>query len=153
MISPDNPLETLTAAGFQPAPGTHAFRLESLDSALLASVLEASLDGFLLFDTELRCLFANRAACDIFGRSLEMMCGQALQTLFAGTQPETRWLTQTGRWPATIVRASGEKCEMECTQAVIEQGGDIQGVLMMHDVTNVRLATREAQILKHLTTS
>src|SRR6185437_2686180 len=118
MISPDNPLETLTVAGFQPAPGTHAFRLESLDSALLASVLEASLDGFLLFDTELRCLFANRAACDIFGRSLDTICGQSLQTLFTSTQSETHLLNQTGRWSTTAVRASGEKCEIECTQAV-----------------------------------
>jgi PAS domain S-box-containing protein len=153
MLSPDNPLETLTAAGFQPASGAHAFRLESLDSALLASVLEASLDGFLLFNNELRCLFANRAACEILGRSPDTICGQPLLTFIANGSQETRLMTQTGYWSATIVRANGEKCEIECTQAVIEQGGNIQGVLMMRDVTNIRLATREAQILKQLTTS
>lgn len=152
MPSPGNPLETLTAAGFQPVPGPHAFRLESLDSALLASVLEASLDGFLLFDNELRCLFANRAACDILGSSPETICGQPLQSFLVSPEQETRWLTRTGHWSTTVVRASGEKCEIDCTQAVIEQGGNIQGVLMMRDVTNVRLVTREAQILKRLTT-
>jgi len=71
MLSSDDPLETLTVAGFQPASGAHTFRLESLDSALLASVLEASLDGFILFNSELHCLFANRAACDILSRTPE----------------------------------------------------------------------------------
>lgn len=153
MLSPDNPLEILTTAGFKPASGAHAFRLESLDSALLASVLEASLDGFLLFNGELRCLFANRAACEILGRTPETICGQPLLTFFASRSQETRLMTQAGRWSTTIVRANGEKCEIECTQAVIEQGGNIQGVLMMRDVTNIRQATREAQILKQLTTS
>ena len=134
MISPDNPLGTLAVAGFQPTPGTRAFRLESLDSALLASALEVSLDGFLLFNSDLRCLSANQAACEILGRSLEHISGQSLQTFFADADQEARLLTQTGRWSTVIWRASGETCEVECTQAVVEQGGHIQGVLMMRDV-------------------
>ncbi len=153
MFSPDTPGETLAAAGFQPVSGAHAFRLESLDSALLASVLEASLDGFLLFNSELRCFSANRAACDILGRSLETIRGQHLFDLCADGKPETRLLTQTDRWSTVIVRANGEKCEVECTQAVIEQGENTQRVLMMRDVTNVRQAMREVKILKQLTTS
>ena len=153
MLNPENPLENLTSAGFQPTSGAHAFRLESLDSALLASMLEASLDGFLLFNNELRCLFANRAACEILGRSPNTVCGQQLPAFFDSGSPGARLMTQTGHWSAAIVRANGEKCEIECTQAVIEQGGNIQGVLMMRDVTNIRLATREAQILKQLMTS
>jgi PAS domain S-box-containing protein len=153
MLSSDNPLGTLTVAGFQPASGAHAFRLESLDSALLASVLEASLDGFILFNSELHCLFANRAACNILGCTPETICGQPLLAFFGDADQETRLMTQTGHWSATVVRASGEKCEIECTQAVIEQGGNVQGVLMMRDVTNVQLAMREARILKQLATS
>jgi PAS domain S-box-containing protein len=152
MLSPDNPLETLTADGFQPVSGMHAFRLESLDSALLASVLEASLDGFLLFNSELHCFSANRAACDILGRSMDHIRGQHLLSLFADGKPETDLLTQMDRWSTVIARANGEKCEIECTQAVIEQGGNTQRVLMVHDITNVRLAMHEVKILKQLTT-
>lgn len=153
MLSPDNPLETFTTAGFQSASGAHAFRLESLDSTLLASVLEASPNGFLLFNNELRCLFANRAACEILDRSLDAICGQPLLAFFTSDSQESHLMTQGGHWSTVIVRANGEKREIECAQAVIEQGGNIQGVLMMRDVTNIRLATREAQILKQLTAS
>jgi PAS domain S-box-containing protein len=153
MLSSDNPLEALVATGFQSASGVHAFRLESLDSALLASVLEASLDGFLLFNSELLCFSANRAACEIFGRSLEQIRGQHLFALFGDENQELSSLAQTDLWSTVIVRANGERCEVECTQAVIEQGGSTQRVLMMRDVTNVRLAMREVKVLKHLTTS
>jgi|SRR5581483_2181131 len=120
MLSPDNPLETLNADGFQPDSGAPAFRLESLDSALLASALEASHDGFLLFNNEPRCLFANRAASEILGRSPETICGQPLLSFFARSNQKTRLSIQTGHWSRAIVRANGEKCEIECTQAVIE---------------------------------
>src|SRR5574337_1091678 len=153
MLSSDNSLETLIVAGFQPASGAQALRFESLDSALLVSALETSLDGFLLFNHELRCLFANRVACEILGRSPETIGGQPLLSFFAGDGQETRLLAQMGRWSTTIVRGDGQKREVECTQAVIEQGGNIQGVLMMRDVTSIRRATREAHILKQLTTS
>src|SRR5882724_9546151 len=89
LFTPDNTPETLTAAGLQPTSVTQGLRLENLDFALLASVLEASLDGFLLFNSELRCLSANLAACDILGRSLENVCGQHLLTLFADPNQET----------------------------------------------------------------
>ncbi|HEY4389620.1 MAG TPA: histidine kinase [Ktedonobacteraceae bacterium] len=152
MFSPDNTPETLTAAGLQSPSGTQALRLESLDSALLASVLEASFDGFLLFNSELRCLSANLAACDMLGRSLENVCGQHLRTLFADQETSTHMLTRTGRWPAVVVRANEEEREVECTQAVIEQGEIIQRVLIMRDITNVRQAMREAKILTQLVT-
>ncbi len=151
MLSPDNPLGTLTTAGFQPAYGAHAFRLESLDSVLLASMLEASLDGFLLFNSELRCFSANRAACNILGRPLEKIRGQHFFELCAGGNQETRLLEETDRWSMVIARANGEKCELECNQVVIEQGGNTQRVLMMRDVTNMRQAMREVKILKQLT--
>jgi PAS domain S-box-containing protein len=153
MLSPDNPLQTLTTAGFQPVSGERALRLESLDSALLASMLEASLDGFLLFNSELRCFSANRAACDMLGCSLEMIRGQHFFDLCTGGHQETRLLTETDRWSMVIVRANGEKCEVECTQAIIEQGGSTQRVLMMRDVTHTRQAMREVKILKQLTAS
>ena len=150
MLSPDNSLKTLTSADFQPASGAQAFRLESLDSALLASMLEASLDGFLLFNSDLRCFSANRAACDILGRSLEAIRGQHFFELCAGGNQETRLLAETGRWSALITRANGEKCEVECTSALIEQGGNAQRVLVMHDITNMRQALREVKMLKQL---
>lgn len=152
MLSPDNPLKPLST-GFQPASGAHALRLESLDSALLASMLEASLDGFLLFNSELRCYSANRAACDMLGSSLETIRGQHFFEFCAGANQETGLLTEMDRWSTVIVRTNGEKCEVECTQAVIEQGGSTQRVLMMRDVTNKRQAMREVKILKQLTTS
>ncbi|HTK10658.1 MAG TPA: PAS domain-containing protein [Ktedonobacteraceae bacterium] len=152
MFSPDNTVEPLTAAGLQHPSGTQALRLESLDSALLASVLEASFDGFLLFNSELSCLSANLAACDMLGRSLENVCGQHLRTLFADQETSTHMMTRTGRWPAVVVRANGEEREVECTQAVIEQGEIIQRVLIMRDITNVRQAMREAKILTQLVT-
>lgn len=152
MLGPDNPLETLTASP-RGAPG--AFRLESLDSTLLASVLETSLDGFLLFNGELRCLYANKAACDILDRSLENVCGHHLFALFAGENQEMpmHFVTQMGRWSTVITRATGEKRDIECTQAVIEQGESIQRFLMIRDVTDVRLAIRETHILTQLATS
>ncbi|HLZ61031.1 MAG TPA: hypothetical protein VKR06_29115 [Ktedonosporobacter sp.] len=81
MLSPDNPLKTYMAADFQPASGEQAFRLESLDSALLASMLEASLDGFLLFNSDLRCFSASRwlaARHHNFASSAIMACRPAL---------------------------------------------------------------------------
>jgi PAS domain S-box-containing protein len=150
MFSSDNPLKTLTAADFQPVPGEQAFRLESLDSALLASMLEASLDGFLLFNNDLRCFSANRAACDILGRPLEAIRGQHFFELCAGGNQDTRLLTETGRWSAVIARDNSEKCEVECTQALIEQGGDTQRVLVMRDITHMRQAMREVKVLKQL---
>jgi len=153
MLSPDNPLKTYMAADFQPASGEQAFRLESLDSALLASMLEASLDGFLLFNSDLRCFSANRAACDIFGRSLEAIRGQHFFELCAGGNQETRLLAETGRWSTVIARANGERCEVECTQALIEQGGNTQRVLVMRDITHMRQALREVKVLKQLSAS
>src|SRR5689334_17698819 len=76
MLSPDNSLKTFTDVAFQPVSSEQAFLLESLDAALLASMLEASLDGFLLFNSDLRCFSANRAACNILGRSPETIRGQ-----------------------------------------------------------------------------
>jgi PAS domain S-box-containing protein len=153
MLSPDNSLKTLPAADFQPTSGEQAFRLESLDSALLASMLEASLDGFLLFNSDLRCFSANRAACDILGRSLEAIRGQHFFELCAGGNQETRLLAETGRWSAVIARENGEKCEVECTQALIEQGGNAQRVLVMRDITHMRQALREVKVLKQLSAS
>lgn len=153
MLSPDNPLEAPGVAGFQSVSGSHAFRLESLDSALLASVLEASLDGFLLFNGELRCFSANRAACEILGRSLDQVRGQHLFALFADREREAGALDQLDRWSMAFTRPNGEQREVECTQAMIEQGGSTQRVLMLRDMTNVRLALREAQVLKQLVTS
>lgn len=152
MLSPEHLLESLAVDGFQAVSGGSELRLESFDSALLAAVLESSLDGFLLFDNGLRCLFANQAVCQILGRSPETMRGQLLPGFFAAGGHEMRFMLGTGHWPAVVMRASGEKCEVECTQAVIEQGGKIQGVLMMRDLTNARPATREAHIVKQLTT-
>lgn len=152
MLSSEHLLEALTADGLQATSGEPELRLESFDAPLLASMLESSLDGFLLFDHELRCLFANQAVCQILGRSPETVRGQFLPRFFAAGGHETRFMSGTGHWPAVVTQASGEKCEVECTQAVIEQGGKIQGVLMMRDLTNARPATREAYILKQLTT-
>ena len=151
-LSSEHLLEALVGDGFQAASGGPELRLESFDSALLASMLDASLDGFLLFDNKLRCLFANQAVCQILGRSPKTMRGQLLPTFFAAGGHEARFMIGTGHWPAVVTRAGGEQCEVECTQAVIEQGGKIQGVLMMRDLTNARPATREAHILKQLTT-
>ncbi|HLI89842.1 MAG TPA: histidine kinase [Ktedonobacteraceae bacterium] len=152
MPGPDNALEALSAASLQPTTGAHAFRLESLDSALLASVLEASLDGFLLFNSDLRCFSANRAACDLLGLPLETIRGKHIFELCAGGNHEARLLAQTDRWSSMIVRPNGERREVECMQVLIEQGGDAQYVVMMRDVTNVRQALREVTILKQLTT-
>ncbi len=153
MLSPEHLLEALTVDGFQAATDGSGLRLESFDSALLASMLESSLDGFLLFDDQLCCLFANQAICQILGRSSETICGRPLPSLFADGRHEARFMIGTGHWPAVVVRANGEKCEVECTQAIIEQGGKIQGVLMVRDLTDARPATREAHILRQLTTS
>ena len=153
MLSPNNPLKTFTATDFQPVSSEQAFQLERLDSALLASMLEASLDGFLLFNSDLRCFSANRAACDIFGRSLEAIRGQHFFELCAGGNQETRLLAETGRWSTVIARGNGEKCEVECTQALIEQGGSTQRVLVMRDITNLRQAMREVKVLKQLSAS
>ncbi len=152
ILSPEHLLETLAGDGFQAASGGPELRLESFDSALLASMLESSLDGFLLFDSELRCLFANQAVCQILGYSQETLRGQPLPGFFIASGHETRFMVGMGHWPAVVTRAGGEKCEVECTQAVIEQGGKIQGVLMMRDLTNARPATREAHIVKQLMT-
>ncbi len=150
MLSPKKPLKTFTVTDFQPVSGEQAFRLASLDSALLASMLDASLDGFLLFNNDLRCFSANRAACNIFGRSLEAIRGQHFFELCAGGNQETHLLAETGRWSTVIARANGEKCEVECTQALIEQGGNMQRVLVMRDITNMRQAMREVKVLKQL---
>ena len=151
MFMPKNPLEI--AADFHSTSGAQALRLKSLDSALLTSALETSPGGFLLFNQELRCLFANQAACNMLGRPSEAICGQFLPGFFAGSGQGTSLTLQGDRWSAAIVRANGEKCELECMQAVIEQDGSIQGALMMRDITSIRPVTREAQILKQLTAS
>ena len=126
MLSSEQLLEALTVDGFQGVAGGSGLRLESFDSALLASMLESSLDGFLLFDDRLCCLFANQALCHILGRSPEEICGRSLPSLFADGRHEVRFMIGTGHWPAVVMRANGERCEVECTQAIIEQGGKIQ---------------------------
>jgi PAS domain S-box-containing protein len=155
LFSPDNMPQDLTAAALPQTSDAQVLRLENRDSPLLASVLETSPDGLLLFNSELRCLSANLAACDILGRSLEHVCGQPLLTLLAAPNKETltHSMTHSGCWTAVVVRANGEEREVECTQAVMKQGELIQRVLVIHDITNVQQTMREAKILTRLATS
>jgi len=137
------------------APGNRSFRLESLDTTALAALLETSPDGFLVFDSEQRCLYANRTACDIFGRPAEDMLNRPMLLLFPVKEQQisVHLTMHTGRWASVLVRPSGEKREVECSHTAIVSDGVRLHIIRIRDFTALRQLERKAEVLSQFATN
>ena len=128
------------------AQSKQTFRLESLATTALATLLETSPDGLLVFDSEQSCLYTNRTACDIFGRPAEDMLNSSMLSLFpVKEQKVSVHLTMhTGRWASVLVRPSGEKREVECSHTAIVSDGVRLHIIRIRDFTALRQLERKA---------
>jgi PAS domain S-box-containing protein len=154
---PDNHRSSFTPAGerWKSAPRQHLLRLDRLEPALTIPLLDISLDGYLLCDAERICLYANRAACGIFGRSASEMQGQPVEALFPHREREMSDLftLRSGRWSEIILRSGGEKREVECMQTVVESQGEWFTIIMIRDMTELHQLERKAEVLAQFATN
>jgi PAS domain S-box-containing protein len=121
----------------------------------LAAVVERSRDGIVVVTADRRYVYANPAACQIMGYSLAELRAlpdflnnfperehQAMLEHFAEQLAGT-----TGLWTSTLLRADGTEREITWTNMSFAIGGRPHGAAIFRDITDARLATRNAAAL------
>ena len=139
---------------------------EQLGLAVLARLLEASLDGIGISDGEGRFVYANPAACAILGYRLEQLLGRHFQMVLAPDERQAslerhaRHATSTGgagdagdRASAVVRRPDGEEREIENSAIAFEAGGRTLVASIFRDVTEARRQAREAAALARVAAS
>jgi PAS domain S-box-containing protein len=121
----------------------------------LAAVVERSRDGIVVVTADRRYVYANPAACRIMGYSLDELRAlpdfldnfpqrehQAMLEHFAEQLAGT-----TGLWTSTLRRADGTEREITWTNMSFAIGGRPHGAAIFRDITDARVATRNAAAL------
>jgi PAS domain S-box-containing protein len=127
----------------------------------LSVPLEASLEAVILIDEDDRIVYANPAACQITGYSLEELLGTdaygsmpadaraALQEAIKqheATQPPGSIM----RGGFVMTRANGETYEAEFTAALLMVDGRCLVAVMFHDVTEMQRMARKVEALSEI---
>ncbi|HYI15263.1 MAG TPA: PAS domain S-box protein, partial [Thermomicrobiales bacterium] len=127
---------------------------------VLASIMEASLDGIVVIDGKRRYLYVNPAASRILGYPAEELIGRDVLFNFPARLHEQvlevfKQVTvdQPGRHDATIVLPSGEERQVEYTDSVFEADGVPFRTALFRDVTESRRQEREARVLAEIAAS
>jgi len=136
-------------------PGGHLLRLARLDPAVIAPLLDISHDGYLICDAGHSCLYANRAACQMFGCAADALQGQPVDSLFPqrGWDISDQFTLRAERWFSAILRPGGEKREIECAQTIVESQGEWFAFIVMRDITELRQLERKAEVLAQFATN
>ncbi len=125
-----------------------------LDVELLHQLLEQSPDGVSVMDAELRYLYLNPAAAQVFGRPREELIGQdALLQYPEGAHNEMRRRLarvlegQPLRRTSMIVRPDGEQREIDTLRIPLKSDGEPLVASIFRDVTDIHRREREASTL------
>ena len=127
---------------------------------VLASIMDASLDGIVVIDAKRRYLYVNPAASRILGYPAEELIGRDVLFSFPARLHEQvlgvfKQVTfdQPGRNDATIVLPSGEERQIEYTDTLFEADGVPLRAAIFRDVTESRRQEREARVLSEIAAS
>ena len=124
-----------------------------------ATVLEATADGILILDDQLRVITANQGYCDMIGYAEQELLGSRPHLLASEALPPdtlqafSQALTERGRWRSEIHgrRKSGEEFPVLTNIVAVAGGRDrlTHYVAVFTDMTAVRKAEDELQRLAH----
>jgi PAS domain S-box-containing protein len=126
----------------------------ALGLATLSAVLAGAPDAIAIADADRRWIYANPAACELLGRSLEQLLGLDFLTsvpvrehdfvigrfsdILAGAR---------GRFGSILIDSAGEEHETVHSISTTEIGGSPHAVAIFRDVTGSRAAARAAVAL------
>jgi PAS domain S-box-containing protein len=137
--------------------GERAISAESLGLGPLVSLLEASLDGILVVDENRRYIYANPAACKIFGCSLEELVGRDfVDSSPPGERPGilARWEElmrgEPGLWTATILCPDGDLRTLQYSNMRLMVDDRVCGAAIVRDITDAIRMEREGQALTQI---
>jgi PAS domain S-box-containing protein len=124
----------------------------------LAGLLVGTDDGLCLVDADRRYVYANPAACQMFGHPLEQLRGRDFLDTFPSREHATlvAHLPQTvggtaARFTSVLYGADGSEREMVCLMFAIDIDGSPHGVAILQDITGPRAAARTAVALSQTT--
>jgi PAS domain S-box-containing protein len=127
---------------------------------VLASVMEASLDGIAVIDARRRYLYVNPAGSRILGYPAEALIGRDVLSNFPARLHDQvlevfKQVTvdRPGRHDATILLATGEERQVEYTDTLFEADGVPLRTAIFRDVTESRRQEREARVLAEIAAS
>ncbi|HEX5163757.1 MAG TPA: histidine kinase [Thermomicrobiales bacterium] len=139
---------------------TTANAADRLGLDVLASIMDASLDGIVVIDDNRRYLYVNPAACRILGRPASELIGADILINFPAHQHEQvlgvfkqMSLGNGGRNDSTIVLPSGEERQIEFTDTRFMADGRQLRTAIFRDVTESRRQEREARVLAEIAAS
>jgi PAS domain S-box-containing protein len=127
---------------------------------VLASVMDASLDGIAVIDAKRRYLYVNPAGSRILGHPAEALIGRDVLLNFPARLHEQVLevfkqvsVGRPGRNDATIVLPTGEERQIEYTDTLFEADGVPFRTAIFRDVTESRRQEREARVLAEIAAS
>lgn len=127
---------------------------------VLASIMDASLDGIVVIGPDRHYLYVNPAASRILGYPAAGLIGQDFRISFPARQHERmrRFFAEavvgaSGRHDSTILLPSGDEREIEFTDTLFEAGGRLLLTAIFRDVTESRRQEREARVLAEIAAS
>jgi PAS domain S-box-containing protein len=127
---------------------------------VLASIMDASLDGIVIIDPDRRYLYVNPAGSRILGYPAEELLGKDFLINFPFREHERmrRFFEETkvgipGAHDSTILRPSGEEREIEYTDTLFAADGRNLLTAIFRDVTESRQQEREARVLAEIAAS
>jgi PAS domain S-box-containing protein len=120
----------------------------------LASLLAGAQDGITVLDGGRRYVYANPAACQMLGHSLEELRDRDFLESFPARERSTmlaRFAEHPGARPASftcvLLASDGAEREVVCSTFTIEIAGHPHGVAILQDLTGTRAAGRTAAAL------
>jgi PAS domain S-box-containing protein len=130
----------------------------ALGLATLAGILAGAQEGITVCDAERRFVYANPAACQMLGRSLEQLRGQDFLSIvppqehhFALGRFSERLERSVGEaaapFSAMLIDSDGAEREIVCSTFAADVAGSQHGVTVFRDVTGTRAAARAAVAL------
>jgi len=128
--------------------------LHQLDSKILAGFLEATRDAILIASTDRRLVYANCAAQDLLGYSLEELLQMDVLDWIA--PPYREWVAERirqnrsaepGIYEIAFVRKDGSWRHVRYSILYLEIGGQVYGAAIVHDVTETRRTLRSLEAL------
>jgi PAS domain S-box-containing protein len=130
----------------------------ALGLTVLAGVLAGAPEGITIADASRRFVYANPAACQMLGHSLDELRGQDFLSIIPAQEHNFalgRFSERLGRsvgeaaapFSATLIDEDGAEREIVCSTFAADVAGGHHGVTIFRDVTGPRAASRTAVAL------
>src|SRR5215467_6218096 len=120
---------------------------------VLDALVKASVDGIVVVDADRRFVFANPAACELLGRSLEELLGRDFLMVIPERERQSALAEfakigrDTERRQGMVSRPDGSLLDVEFTTTLLESGGTQLIAAIPRDVSERRRQAREAAAL------